>query len=269
MKNRTTPSTRIRRSSNVAIKLLLSGILSWLLLITTCFATSFINRPFPEIVQDAPVILRGKVLKTYSDWGKGPDGGRRIYTFAEIDVREVFKGSVQPNSVVIREIGGEKDGVGMQVSGASQFSQGEDIVVMLSDKNEEGSFSVRGLMMGKFNVEHPNSGEEFLTGPGLRGRQIDTDGQKKVLLQELRDIIRSQPSAPPDSVNTEKSTSFSPPPQAAPASAPRLQNSSPEEPRVSSEHSMTENSGIGFFSRYVLPWLCLGALITWAVRRRR
>src|SRR4051794_28005467 len=73
------------------------------------YATSFYERPFPDTVQDAPVIVRGKIGANHADWAAGPDGSRRIYTFYELRVDEVMKGTPSsPRNISIREMGGEK-----------------------------------------------------------------------------------------------------------------------------------------------------------------
>jgi hypothetical protein len=129
----------------------------------------FIERPFTESVQDAPVIVRGRAGMSYANWSHGSDGRRRIYTFTELQVDEVLKGTVSSKSITMRELGGEKDGVGMQVVGAVRFERGEDVVVFLSEANPDGVFDVRGMMMSKYNIEKTEEDKEYLTGPGLSG----------------------------------------------------------------------------------------------------
>jgi hypothetical protein len=94
-------------------------------------ATTFMERSFPDAVKDAPVVVRGRVGTSYANWVTGPDGTRRIFTFIELTVDEVLKGpsAAGKRSLTMRELGGEKDGVGMQVAGTAHFNQGEDTVV--------------------------------------------------------------------------------------------------------------------------------------------
>ena len=75
---------------------------------------------------------------SYPEWGKDSRGTKRIYTFTELQTSEVFKGNASSPSMVIREMGGEKDGVGLNIPGTSRYDRGEDVVVFLRDKNEDG-----------------------------------------------------------------------------------------------------------------------------------
>src|SRR6185312_17368613 len=83
-----------------------------LFLPTYCFSTSFYGQPFSQTVDQAPVIVKGKVGMHYSDWGIDPDGIKRIYTYYELKVDEVLKGSANNSRIIFRELGGEKDGIG-------------------------------------------------------------------------------------------------------------------------------------------------------------
>src|SRR6478735_8958545 len=106
----------------VAVALLVS-------LVSPAGATTFYERPFPETVYDAPIIVRGHVAGKNTDWGVGIDGVKRIYTLYDLDLDEILKGPLAGGRVRMRELGGQKDGLGMQVAGTSKFSQGEEVVV--------------------------------------------------------------------------------------------------------------------------------------------
>jgi hypothetical protein len=215
-------------------------------------ATTFMERPFPDAVRDAPIVVRGRVGASYTNWVVGPDGGKRIFTFTELTVDEVFKGpsAAGKRSLVMRELGGEKDGMGMQVAGTAQFERGEDVVVFLNEPAPDGAYEVRGMMMGKYTLERED-GQEHLAGAGLMDRQghgehvvgeahNDTPPEKKWTLDALRQLIRSQglglvptpgPSKPAP-LQALSPTPAPPVPRAAPSPtpAPQLQNSPPGEP---------------------------------------
>jgi hypothetical protein len=217
------------------------------------WATSFYEQPFPDSVKDAPVIVHGKVGATFADWGRGEDSNKRIYTYWELQITEVFKGSAEGQQTLrMRELGGEKDGRAMQVAGTANFSLGEDVVVFLSPKNTEGCYDVWGMMMGKFNVQKDESGKEFLRGAGInnltQGRVSDGDEghgdtlpKSKWTLERLRSLIASQGDASgmgaAKSAGLPKVTpSNTPGPVASPSpvptsslTAPQLQTSPPED----------------------------------------
>jgi hypothetical protein len=197
--------------------------------VSSAQATTFIPRPFPAHVQDAPLIVRGKVGTVYSDWVATSDGGKRIYTFTEIQLTEVLKGKVAGSSIQARELGGEKDGLGMQVPGTAQFDRGEDVVVLLGERNGDGSHDMQGMMMGKFNVVRDPGGREVLTGGALsfsghvhdagQGQDGANQDKKTWSLDDLRELIRSQEAASEASRRTGEQAN--PLRTAAPSSAMR------------------------------------------------
>lgn len=159
------------------------------------WATTFVSRPLSETTQKSPTLVRGKVNSSgYSDWVKTPDGGRRIYTYYEIQVSEVFKGDPKTGtSIQIRELGGEKDGVGLQIAGTAQFSPGEDVVLTLGEKNADGSYDLRGMMTGKFSITRDQAGNEILlgaTGEDIEGSADEHHGPWT--LSEFRKLVASQ-----------------------------------------------------------------------------
>lgn len=217
------------------------------------WATSFVERPFPESVKDAPTIARGRIGAATTDWGREGEG-RRIFTYWDFQVLETFKGKVEPTQagqIRIREMGGEKDGMGMQVAGAASFNTGEDVVVFLSERNSEGSHDVWGMMMGKYDVQKSADGEEVLSGPGISGEghdhgHGDAGAASKWTLESLRRLIAEQGDAPmpvsparqeahdrpvtqPSAVAHPATIASADPSPAATDAAPRLQSSAPED----------------------------------------
>jgi hypothetical protein len=203
--------------------------------------------PFADGVKDAPVIVHGTVGNSYTDWGHERDGGKRIFTYWELSTDEVLKGQAEAGGIIrMREMGGEKDGVGMQVAGAATFSQGEEVVVFLGDKNDEGSYDVWGMSMGKYTfTPDPDGGEPMLRGAGIglrRPRMTDGDGARpsdvpqKWTVAALRRLIAEQSGAPaprPAKTALRASPLPRPVPTAAPepaaaSPAPQLQPQAPE-----------------------------------------
>ena len=117
---------------------------------------------------------------------------------------EVLKGDLRDQTIVVRELGGEKDGVGMNVAGSAQFSRGQDVVVMLNAMDPDGFYDVKGMMMGRYDVVRDEGGGEYLTGPGLgqhpqqthHESQMDTGRAEKVgtkwTISALRTLIQDQ-----------------------------------------------------------------------------
>lgn len=164
--------------------------------ISTGFASSFYEQPFPEVVKGAAQIVRGKVGKSETQWTILPDGSKHLFTYYELEVTEAFKGKPKAGTPIrIRELGGEKDGVSLQVSGAAHFGTGEDIVVMLGEGGGEATdsvYPVMGMMMGKFNLEKGPDGKEYLKGPGHGSSTHPSLRTDKISLDGLREIVRTQ-----------------------------------------------------------------------------
>lgn len=167
--------------------LLLFTLLFWVL---PALATSFAPREFPETVESTSVIVRGKIGMSYSDWGHDADGVKRLYTYYEVQGSEGLKGELAAPSVMIRELGGTKDGVGLNVVGTATFEKGEDIVVFLRDRNSEGVYDLDGMMMAKYNVATDSDGKEMIVGPGLMGQ--NNPSHKLWSLDDLKALIQTQ-----------------------------------------------------------------------------
>ena len=216
--------------------------LAWAFYTQISFATTFAPVPFPQSVQDAPLIVQGKVGMSYSDWGKNQAESKQLYTYTELDDIQALKGQASEHSIVIREMGGEKDGIGLHIPGTAAFKQGEDIVIFLKNRslgapgsaelpNRDDSYPVHGMMMGKYTLETNSEGEEILKGPGLLDEKTWTvrDLKKLITSQELlrkketaqNGIPTPSPLAPP---------TFLTPRETSPSSAPRLQHFSQLEP---------------------------------------
>lgn len=257
-------------------------------------ATTFYERPFPDAVKDAPIVLRAKVGMSYGHWVLGSDGSKRLYTYIEMQVDEVLKGGVKGPTLIVRELGGEKDGVGMQVPGTAQFKRGEDVVVFANDHpDKDGAYDLRGMMMGKYNVTKNEEGQEILTGaglmgetnPALRGHEHivhpehfsesdshgDTEKAPQWTLAKLRDLIRDQGAAPEKSHPTELKPvkpqvipSISPSPQVSATADVKIFSTDAVEqaPELQSSPSSRPWNGV------TVSFLALGALILgWFVRK--
>ncbi len=217
-------------------------------------ASSFYPQPFSEKVQEASVIARGKVGMSYADWGNDQEGIKRIYTYVELQLIETFKGNASGSSIMIRELGGEKDGVGLQISGVAQFQRGEDVVALLKNKNSDGVYDVQGMMMGKYGVLTDSNGVEYLSGPGLWQPTSPTQWTLEALrhliqTQSIEAKRKSESSPLPLTLlpNHEKNVPVQAPPQSQTNAvpAPHLQSSDGEESSPSKSLIFYFGLGIG------------------------
>jgi predicted Zn-dependent peptidase len=104
----------------------------------------------------------------------------------ELTVKEVLKGELDKSTIEIREIGGTIGQATLEVPAAAQFTRGEDIVVLLSNRDEDGAYELDGMGLGKFYVEKNANGEEILASGGIEHEE------KVVTLQSVRERFRGQ-----------------------------------------------------------------------------
>ncbi len=233
--------------------------LSVLCALTKGWAMTFYPTPFPDRVKEAPTIVRGKIGDSSVDWAVGSDGVRRLYTFYPLDVTEALKGEFDETSITIREIGGEKDGVGLDIDGAAHFTEGEDVVIFLNDKNSDGSFDVHGMMLGKYNVIRNNNGQEVLAGPGITR---DESISQKWTIESLRHLIQSQ-------TTQRVKPRLSPKPLSSPSISPVPRKIQPPAPVLQPQEE--EHASLPW--RFLLPvgllLIGLGSTLTWKFYKRR
>lgn len=244
-------------------------------------ATTFSDRPFEDRVQDAPAVVRGRVGMSYVDWGVGPDGKRRLYTIYELQGDEVFKGEFSdPARILMRELGGEKNGVGMQVSGAAHFERGEDVVVFLGPRNADATHDLRGLMLGRYGVAKDEEGQEYLPDadtplalhPDARDHaEWAQDGTRRVrkwTLTALRQVISEQAREKRDGSGKgtpSEETGTSPNP--ALGASTGAKDSGNTAPALQPEEIDPENRDSGKWILWVLGALLVG--LGWGFLRRR
>jgi hypothetical protein len=102
-----------------------------------------------DMARRVPLIVRGKVARTISGWDAQH---KRIWTWTEVSVSEQVKGKASP-LILVKQPGGEVDGIGQAVSGAAQFREGEECVLFLEPApDEKNVWRPSGLSAGKVNL---------------------------------------------------------------------------------------------------------------------
>jgi len=115
-------------------------------------AATVLRLELPEVTARADHIVHGDVVELRAVWS---DDHRRIYTDAEVRVRDTLKG--EPNArIMVRLLGGEIDGVGQIIPGAPRLRVGEEVVLLLVDRPDGGR--IIGLAQGHFRIARPSGG---------------------------------------------------------------------------------------------------------------
>ena len=110
-------------------------------------ATSLMDMTTEDMVDASDLVLRGTVSETWTEVG---DHGR-IWTRAQVDVAEMYKGDEAIRTVVVDQLGGHHAGMTMHIEGATRFSVGEEIVIFL-DELQSGRICPLGMFTGKWTV---------------------------------------------------------------------------------------------------------------------
>ena len=112
-------------------------------------ATVVVYETLDDMARRVPLIVRGKVARNVSGWD---DNHRRIWTWTELVVSDTVKGAPS-KLVMVKQPGGEADGIGQAVAGVATFREGEDCILFLEPApDEKGVWRVSGLSAGKVQV---------------------------------------------------------------------------------------------------------------------
>jgi hypothetical protein len=229
-------------------------------------ATSFHAESFESFTSKSKHIVRGTIRRQQVEKTTAPDGTITIYTYALVEVKEPLKGGIHQAEIRVRRLGGETEGYHHEVPGSPEFKEGEDTVLFLTGEQEDGSYEVESMEMGKFGLRMEN-GAEILTGGMLQFIQRAKNAPEKlVTLGSLREIIRATSTTPPSATTGGAQADTTASPESRPDSAVRREGTTPSE--ISTPDTTPSTSGLGTpLGALVLVVL---ALLGWlALRRRR
>ncbi len=146
-----------------------------------------------RLSQLASVVIEARATRSWTEWNAQHTA---IYTYTEFQVARALKG--QPGqTVVVRQRGGEKDGLRQVLFGVRHFQPGEDAVLFLQPaENASGALQVVDLMQGNFRVSRTTSGAASVSNgvPGVKelsdNGQLRTYTGMRMTLQELETRVR-------------------------------------------------------------------------------
>jgi hypothetical protein len=213
--------------------------------VSVSHATMFVPIPMTTQVGEADTIVRGKIGNSYADYGPRNDGAKSIFTYYQLQVSEALKGDAPSSGqIMIREMGGEVNGVGMQVAGSAHFDPGEDVVVFMGPKNPDGSYDLKGLSSGKYNIQTQDDGTENLLG--LAQHETMTSLHRIVLQKPGKPVHSPRPSFPPSTVQ-----------QPEHSAAPQLQPSTPPPSDEESRPAAKTSIWVFLLAAGLLGWFAL------------
>jgi hypothetical protein len=99
------------------------------------------------LVESSTVIATARVTSLTS-----ADDGVAIYTYVTLQVAEILKGSAPEGRLVVKQIGGSIDGIGLHVDGQARFSVGDDVLVFLAVRPRDRTLYTVGLAGGAWQL---------------------------------------------------------------------------------------------------------------------
>lgn len=153
------------------------------LLVGAAGASTVIALNLNSLSRQAEVIVLGRCRHASVHWNADRT---RIYTDWTVAVAQAVKGT-PGEQVIVRQLGGELDGIGLMVSGAVRMSAGEEVILFLRPA-EEGVYRVLGLSQGHYRVHTDAvSGAKWVT-PAAQPRPGAERGQ--IPLEEFLGQVR-------------------------------------------------------------------------------
>lgn len=137
-----------------------------------------------DMARRVPLIVRGKVVRSISGWD---DGHRRIWTWTEVAVSDAIKGQ-SGKLVLVKQPGGEVEGIGQQVDGVARFTEGEDCILFLEPApDEKNVWRPSGLSAGKVNVTVERG--QTVAMRITEGLSFAVQGERKVGIVQPRETL--------------------------------------------------------------------------------
>lgn len=119
------------------------------LLASTSHASVVLHETIEEMAQRVPLIVRATAVRSVAGYD---DSRKRIWTWTELQVTDVIKGHASA-TLLVKQPGGDVEGVGQTVSGTAQFQTGEDCIVFLEPAPDEKTvYRVSSLAAGKVQL---------------------------------------------------------------------------------------------------------------------
>jgi hypothetical protein len=121
---------------------------TFIVAVLVAFAVARPQAQAPDLVtslaDSSTVIATGKVLASSS-----AADGVAIYTYVTLQVGDVLKGSLTAGeSIVLKQMGGIANGVGLHISGQARFAVGEEVLVFLAVRPRDRTLYTVGLAEG-------------------------------------------------------------------------------------------------------------------------
>ena len=129
-------------------------------------ASQFVRQPFDQVARESTYIVRGTVENIWSAWD---DAHEIIYTYATIRVTRYFGEATGPDTLVVREVGGQVGDYVQEAIGFPAIRDGEDVVLFLSKWENAPELRIHAFNQGKFLVRDRDGVEVLTEDPVKQG----------------------------------------------------------------------------------------------------
>jgi len=165
---------------------------------TASHATTMVKLSTDQMVDASDAVVRGTITEIWTE----EDAKGIVWTRAQLEVSEVYKGKNVKNAYVIDQMGGKFGGYETTVAGRAQFSPGEEGVFFLEQLGS-GRITTVGLSQGKFTLRLDPYSREMIVqryasaaNSGYDHRFIPLPNAKnRVFLIDLVDDIKNRAAA--------------------------------------------------------------------------
>jgi hypothetical protein len=159
----------------------------------SALATTVRPASVERLSQLATLVVEGRSTNSWTEWNPQHTV---IYTYTQFQVARTLKGQ-SAQTVLVRQRGGEKDGLRQVLFGVRHFQVGEDAVLFLQPtRAANGAMEIVDLMQGNFLVVRSSAAAATVTNgvPGVT--ELSPAGQMRnytgtrLSLQELESRVR-------------------------------------------------------------------------------
>lgn len=141
----------------------------------------------------SPLVVMGNVTAIDARWDV-PAGA--IYTYVTVNVTERLKGELAESTIVIKQLGGQVENIGLQIADQASYKVGEHVLVFLAVRPRDGTLYPAGFELGKWQVTTSNGQTRAMPPAGsasaLAG--VATADAEGIDLATIRSIVDATPA---------------------------------------------------------------------------
>ncbi len=140
-----------------------------------------------QLATFADVVVVARVDEIASGWDPA---ARSLYTYVSVSVERVLKGEVPPGRLVVKQLGGRLDGIGLHVADQPDFQRGESVLLFLEVRPRDATLYTSALWQGKWTLERDARGGRIAMRRGpVHGNDRRVDRQTMVAVE--RSVARA------------------------------------------------------------------------------